>query len=90
MPFHFQNEYVIYAIKLRTSFTFVLECPIYLDIRKLYINSYYFKRPNMYKMVELFNTTNKKQLRNISVYIYKAFEIRRNEMLSEMLVRFLY
>ena len=34
----------------------------------------------MYKMVELFNTTNKKQLRNLSVYIYKAFEIRRNIM----------
>ena len=58
----------------------MLECPIYLDIIKLYINSYYFKRPNMYKMVELFNTTNKKQLRNLSVYIYKAFEIRRNVM----------
>ena len=58
----------------------MLECPIYLDIRKLYINSYYFKRPNMYKMVEHFNTTNKKQLRNLSVYIYKAFEIRRNVM----------
>ena len=58
----------------------MLECPIYLDIRKLYINSYYFKRLNMYKMVELFNMTNKKQLRNLSVYIYKAFEIRRNVM----------
>ena len=58
----------------------MLECPIYLDIRKMYIYSYYFKRPNMYKMVELFNTTNKKQLRNLSVYIYKAFEIRRNIM----------
>ena len=66
--------------KLEDEFHFVLECPIYLDIRKLYINSYYFKRPNMYKMVELFNTANKKQLRNLSVYIYKAFEIRRKVM----------
>ena len=32
----------------------------------------------MYKMVELFTTTSKKQLRNLSVYIYKAFEIKRN------------
>ena len=66
--------------KLEDEFHFVLECSIYFDIRKLYINSYYFKRPNMFKMVELFNTTNKKHLRNLSVYIYKAFEIRRNVM----------
>ena len=66
--------------KLEDEFHFVLECPIYLDIRKLYINNYYFKKLNMYKMVEHFNTTNKKQLRNLSVYIYKAFEIRRNVM----------
>ena len=75
------SERVCYVCnKLEDEFHFVLECPIYFDIRKLYINSYYFKRPNMFKMVELFNTTNKKQLRNLSVYIYKAFEIRRNVM----------
>ena len=32
----------------------------------------------MFKMIELFNTTNKKQLKNLSVYIYKAFEMRQN------------
>ena len=32
----------------------------------------------MYKMVEHFTTTSKNHLRNLSVYIYKAFEIRRN------------
>ena len=43
--------------KLKDEYHFVLECPIYLNLRKLYVNPYYFNRPNMYKMVELFITT---------------------------------
>ena len=63
--------------KLEDEFHFVLECPIYSDLRKLYVSRYYSNRPSMYKMVELFNTTNKKQLRNLSIYIFNAFEIRK-------------
>ena len=64
--------------KLEDEFHFVLECPIYSDIRKVYINKHYVNRPNMYKMVELLNTTNKKRLRNLSIFIFKAFELRKN------------
>ena len=40
---------------------------------------YYCNRPSMFKMIELFNTTNKiKQIRNLSVYIYQAFEMTQN------------
>ena len=66
--------------KLEDEFHFIFECPVYSDLRKLYVSRYYFNRPNMYKMVELFNTTNKKQLRNLSIYIFKAFETRKNVM----------
>ena len=61
----------------------------------------------MFKMIELCNTIKKnkkkkkkkkkKQLRNLSVYIYKAFEMRQNVaiirdkmlFLSEMLISFM-
>ena len=64
--------------KLEDEFHFVLECPVYSDLRKSYVSRYYYNRPNMYKMVELVNTTNKKQIRNLSIYIYKAFELRKH------------
>ena len=66
--------------KLEDEFHFILECPVYSDLRKLYVSRYYFNRPNMYKMVELFNTTNTKLLRNQSIYIFKAFETKKNVM----------
>lgn len=62
--------------KLEDEFHFVLECIRYNDLRNLYIARYYRFRPNMYKLVELFSSDNKKCLRNLSIYVFKASKRR--------------
>ena len=61
---------------LEDEFHFIFECPVYSDLRKLYIDKYYINRPSMFKLIELFNTDRKKQIRNLSIFIFKAFEKR--------------
>ena len=61
---------------LEDEFHFIIECDMYNDFRTRYIPKYYWKRPSMFKFVELVNTTNIKLLRNLSVYIYHAFKCR--------------
>ena len=45
---------------LEDEFHFVLECSRYNDLRTIDIPSYYRRRPNMLKLVELFQSENKK------------------------------
>ena len=54
-----------------------LECTIYSTIRETYLSRYYRVRPNMFKTVELFSSDKVKLLRNLAVYVYKAFELRQ-------------
>ena len=51
---------------------------LYNTLRKMYIPKYYRKRPNMLKMYELINARNRKVLKNLSICINKAFELRNN------------
>ena len=56
---------------LEDEFHFVIESDMYTVFRIRYIPKYCWKRPSMYKFVELLNTTNTiKLLRNFSIYIY--------------------
>ena len=61
---------------LEDEFHFVVECKIFIELRTKYIPKYYWKRPSMYKFIELLNTTKVKLLRNLSVYVYLAFKCR--------------
>lgn len=64
---------------LEDEYHFVLECSRYLDLRKKYIAEYYWKRPSMYKFMELINSSNKICIRNTGTYIHNAFK-RRTEI----------
>lgn len=66
--------------KLEDEFHFIFECPIYTDLRKLYIDKYYLIRPSMFKLIELLTTNRKKQIRNLGIFIYKAFEERNKQL----------
>ena len=59
------------------EFHFVCVCPAYVHIRKKYIKQYYWKRPSMFKLVQLFNTENKKALNGLAKYVYRAFNLRK-------------
>ena len=41
---------------------FVLECPAYNDLRSKYIKRYFWRRPNMLKLLELMTLNNKSDL----------------------------
>ena len=61
---------------LEDEFHFILECRLYTKLHTKYIKKYYQKRPNIPKFIELFNTENENEIRNLSMYIFKAFNIR--------------
>jgi hypothetical protein len=61
---------------LEDEFHFLLECPIYIEIRKLYIKRYYREHPNMVKFIELMKCENITIIKNVATFIQKAFELR--------------
>ena len=63
---------------LEDEFHFVLECSLYKDLRKTYIKRYYWLRPNMPKFIELISSENCRTIKNLSIYIDKAFKMRED------------
>lgn len=61
---------------LEDEFHFLFECPLYKDLRQKYIPLYYWKRPNVPKLIELLNSRNKKLITSVGIFIYKAFKLR--------------
>ena len=47
---------------LDDEFHFVIECPLYQDLRQEYIKRYFWTRPNMPKFIELLQSENKKTI----------------------------
>ena len=62
---------------IEDEFHFVCECELYNDLRSKYISNYYRVRHNMAKFVELITSDNEKILKRLSIFIHKAFQIRR-------------
>ena len=69
----------LFCNSLEDEFHFILECPLYQDLRQEHINRYFGVRPNIPKFIELLQSENKKIIRNLSVYIFESFKLR-NEM----------
>ena len=70
-----QDHINIHAIRIsripqRTNTYYFI---LFVDNRKKLIRSYYWKRPSMYKCVEMFCTRNKKVARNLAKYVYLSF-----------------
>ena len=64
---------------IEDKFHFIFECQIYAEIRNNYIPRYYRQRPSMLKTVELFRSENKLILQNLSIFVFKAFELRNKQ-----------
>lgn len=62
--------------KLEDEFHFIIECSRYTELRNMYIKRYYWRRPNMPKFIELLTSDNNNVIKNLSVFIEKAFKIR--------------
>lgn len=61
---------------IEDEFHFVLICPLYHELRMIYIKRYFTHTPSMFKFLELLNSSGK-TLRNLALYINKAFKMRQ-------------
>ena len=75
-PIPLEERKCRFCTSLEDEFHFLFECKLHDGIRKTYIPRYNWNRPNIPKLIELFNSNNKKLLTNLGIYIYKAFKFR--------------
>ena len=61
---------------IEDEYHFVIECSLFKEIRSKFIHKYYWKRPSMFKFVDLINSSNQKTIRNLSSFIFQAFKSR--------------
>ena len=62
---------------IEDEFHFILKCPMYNDLRKLYIKPFYYERPSVFKLIQLFTTVNLKEICNLGRFLLRA-TIKRN------------
>ena len=56
---------------LGDEFHYLFECPFFANDRKLFLNKYFIRRPNTFKMEKLFNSTNPQTRVNLVKFCYK-------------------
>ena len=61
---------------IEDEYHFILVCPLFTELRRKFIKEYYYKRPSMFKLIQLFNTENFKDLCNLGKFIYNSFILR--------------
>ena len=62
------------------EYHFIFICPFYIDLRKLYIKQYFWKRQFVYKLIQLFTSENVKELNSLGLYLNKAEKLRNNKI----------
>ena len=67
---------------VETEMHFVLECPLYKDIRECYVPRIYTDNPTYLKFCNLFASKNETVIRNLAMYLYYATKLR-NEHISD-------
>lgn len=72
----FENRCCTTCQQLEDEFHFVFGCSRYTDLRNTFIPRYYRRRPNMFKLIEMFSSNSKRIQRNLSLYVFKAFKVR--------------
>ena len=79
-----QNRKCIFCTTndIEDEYHFVLICPRYQTLRLQHIKRYYRTNPSMLKFIQLLNSTGK-TLKNLAVYISKAFE-ERNLLVNDV------
>ena len=58
---------------IEDEFHFILKCPAYTDLRKLYIKKYFWLRPSVFKLIQLLSINNVKVLCNLGKYLKMLF-----------------
>ena len=61
---------------IEDEFHFILKCPKYDNIRKMYIKRYYYTNASVFKLVQLLSTKNVSELSNLGKYLKYATDIK--------------
>ena len=77
----FENRKCRFCNNLEDEYHFVLQCELCKELRKRYIAKYFWVRPNMLKFTQLFSSFVKKTVRNLGVFIEKAFILRKESLM---------
>lgn len=64
--------------ELEDEYHFTLICPVYSDLRKEYLQRYYYIKPSVMKFITLLNSSKRKLLYNLAIYIIKSFKLRNS------------
>ena len=73
---------------IENEYHFLLVCPLYRDIRKQSLTSYYCSWPTINKFETLLSKQNKKVITNLSKHIYHAMDLRN--LLDTWKLRYCY
>ena len=65
-----------FCLELKDGFHFLLECKLYITLRKHILPKYCWNSSNMIKFSELISTDNVKLLNLLAKYVHKACNIR--------------
>ena len=65
------------TIDIEDEYHFFFICPIYSHLRKRYLLPYFYKKPSMYKLCMLLNTTDYDKLLNLAKFANHAFSLRK-------------
>ena len=57
------------------EYHYLMTCPISKEAREEFLAKYYFKKPSVYKYIELVNSTNQKILLGLSKFLNILFSI---------------
>lgn len=79
----FDNRKCQFCNVLEDEFHFLFICPVYNDLRVNYVCRYYRTRPSMLKLISLFHSDRKTYIRNLGIFIFKAFE-ERKDIISQL------
>ena len=75
-----RNERICYfcGTDIEDEFHFIIVCKKYSDLREQFIPKIYYRKPSMYKFIDLLRSNNRKTLLNLGNFISHAFK-RRND-----------
>ena len=59
---------------------FILLCPMHTNLRYNLIKPYYWRKPSVFKLLQLVNITNVKQLCNLGKCIFRALKLRADTL----------
>jgi hypothetical protein len=68
---------------IENEYHFLLICPLYTSIRQKYLKPYYNSWPTLNKFDRLMRSCNKKEIINLSKYIYFASRLDKSLKLTE-------